>query len=112
MFAAYNGSIIRMQKVPHEDKRIITPRCEHASSGGVPFYTVDSCRVASKFEKGLSWLADVKNADQVRIGGEGGKEMRIMRRCGKAKEWRCIRHGLLRLGGRHAPACWRAYAGC
>jgi len=61
--------------------------------------------MTSKFKKRLSRLADVKDPDEGRVSGEGGEEVGIMRRCGEAKKWGRIGHGLLSFGGRHAPAC-------
>ena len=46
--------------------------------------------MAAEFEEGLPGLADVEDADDGRVGGEGGEEVGVMRGCRKTEEWRCV----------------------
>lgn len=54
--------------------------------------------MAAELEKGLAWLADVEDADQVAVGGKGGEEVGVVRRGGETEERRGVRESLLRFG--------------
>lgn len=42
--------------------------------------------MAAEFEEGLAWLADVEDADDVRVCGEGGEEVEVVGGGGEAEE--------------------------
>ncbi len=46
--------------------------------------------MAAEFEQRLAWLADVEDADQRGVGGDGGEEMGVVRGGGDAEEWRRV----------------------
>jgi hypothetical protein len=80
-----------MDEVPHEDEGVVATGCEHAAARGRPFEGVDGGGMAAELEEGLAWLSDVKDADEVAVGGEGGEEVGVV-----GGGWVGIRIGQLR----------------
>jgi len=78
MLAVDHGSVLRVKEVPYEDERIVAAGSKHSSPRRIPLYRIDRCRMTSELQEGLAGLSNVKDADQVGVGSEGGKEVRVM----------------------------------
>lgn len=70
-----------VDQVPHQHETVVRAGAEGAASGRRPVDTVDRTRVALELEEGLAWLSDVEDADDVRVLGEGRKEVGVMGGC-------------------------------
>jgi hypothetical protein len=79
MFVTNCRASVRMQQIPNKHKRVVAAGGEHASPRGVPLDTVEGSRMSTELEECLPGLPHVKNADNVRILGKGGKEVRVVR---------------------------------
>ena len=64
--------------------------------------------MSTKLEERLSWLSHVKDANNIRVLGEGGKKVRVVWRGSEAEKGRRVRHSLLSFCRRHT-ASRRAY---
>ncbi len=79
--AVQGGAVGGVDEVPDEDEGVVGARCEHAAARGRPLDGVDGRGVAAQLQHGLARLADVEDADDVAVGGEGSEEVEVMGGC-------------------------------
>ena len=75
-------------QIPNQDRTVITATGEHAPPIRTPLDAIHSCTVAVELEEGLPRLADVQDSDEGRVGGDGGKEVGVVRGGGNTEERR------------------------
>lgn len=67
-----------VEEVPDEDEAVVTAGGDMTAAVGCPFNAVDVVGVAAEFDEGLAGLADVEDAHDGRVLGEGGDEVLIV----------------------------------
>jgi hypothetical protein len=68
-----------VNEIPDQDEAVVTSRGEDTATIWRPFDTVQRRGVALELEKGLSRLPHVKDTNDVRVLGECGQEMGVVR---------------------------------